>query len=554
MTMLPQEMQQSAPTDPSLNLGGGLISRLISFQQNRQAADKQATAAASATERYLKANSDQFGLDPSQINQSANESAIQYNQRLNSMISNVMVGQEVKKQQALIAAQQAQTQGINLQNQGMGIANQQQALALAQSQRMDAYIRSFGNGQLGAGQPGQPGQPPAQVAPQTQPQAPSNVPYYLQPNATAGSQPPAQAQPNPQQAQVQPMPPTPASATATAPGVDPSVGQKFSQWFNNYVQTVRTSPTAEASQNFLNKAMAAAKPVGLVPAGVQIDGQGHVIGQKWARVTQDGIGNRTVGSPDMVLPVGQMPQGQVLDSKTFQPLTPSGVGQGNAGTGQTVAPMDTPTSVPMTQDRQQAIKDATEQVNMLSQNEQKIQTLGGAVAANIKNTPDWMNRFNSGDSFWLGVRRALYGDSSGQELNQGVANNLNSIMDNMRSGSKNGSLGMRLTTTEWDQLKQGFPAPGQPVQTQVKGWQNLAAMNTYAKNYAQSYLKNLQTMAPGDAATKANASTPRPNVASLALPPPPDNTVKVMDPSGRTGTIPTSNLGKALAAGYKQVQ
>jgi hypothetical protein len=293
--------------------------------------------------------------------------------------------------------------------------------------------------------------------------------------------------------------------------------------------------------------------MGMVPAGVQADGKGNVIGQKWAWVTQDGFGTRTFGSPDMVLPVGQMPKAQVLDSKTFLPLTPNSVGAPGTTQGASAQVGDTPTSVPMTPDRQQAIKDATEHLNLLTQNEQKIQSLGSQVAAYIKANPNgaWTNTI-MGTPLGLAIRRNLPGnDVTGQDLNQGISNNLNAIMDNMREGSKNGSLGMRLTGTEWNQMKQAFPNPEQAPQTMIKGWQNIASTNAYAKQYAAAYLKNLQTMQPGDAATQANAAVKKPN---LTLPPPPANTIKVMAPDGRVGSIPMNNLGKALAAGYKQVQ
>lgn len=88
-------------------------------------------------------------------------------------------------------------------------------------------------------------------------------------------------------------------------------------------------------------------------------------------------------------------------------------------------------------------------------------------------------------------------------------------------------------------MKEGYPSTTQASQVQISGWQNMAATNAYAKNYAAAYLKNLQTMKPGDAAAKANAEVQRPSITSLALPPapPPFAQTKAQRDALKSGTV-----------------
>jgi len=501
--------------------------------QDRQNANKQAMAAASATERYLKMNASTLGVDPDAVQQMANESPIQYNQRLNSTIGNIMVGQKFKESQALQAQAAAATQAQQ-------INNQQQQLALQQQQRQAAYIQQLlGQGQGQGQQQGQTVNPPP----------PSNIPFYLQPNQSQGS---AQAvgQPAPVTPQTPPVPSAPVQQNA---GLSQD-GQNFiAKQYAAYVQGVHAAPQPDTINKWVSTYLGQEKPIGRTNLGPKLDDKANVIGTNWGQVTRRNDGTVMVKPSDMVLPVGQLPPNSPVLDGQGNPIQPGAVGAPIASPG-IVSGTAAPTPIPMTPARQQAIKDAQDHLNLLTQNEAKINNLGQQVAAYIKANPNgaqtnaWM-----GTPFGLNIRRAIYGDVSGQNLDQGVANNLNAIMDNMREGSKTGSLGMRLTGSEWAQLKQAFPNPTQAPETQIQGWKNIASTNSYAKNYAMNYLKNIQTMQPGDAALAANAATPKPNFEAMQLPNPVAQTVRVISPDGRIGSIPANNLGKALQAGYRTV-
>jgi len=406
------------------------------------------------------------------------------------------------QKQAEIARDQALSQGQGLLNQGYGIANQLQRLALQQAQRQNAYIQSILGGSAGGQQP------------QTQPQAPiANGAMGVGPGTPYPAGPAVS---------VQPTAPNPQAAAALA---DPSqnaaqpipsnIQQQVGNWYKNYVASVRAAPPPEAVAGYVGKLMGADQPIGVVQSGVQLDGKGNIIGNKWSRVTQNGYGSKTVQPADTVLPVGQFPQAQLLDSNTFKPLTAQGIGQPLAKPGP-VADSAPPATAPMTPERQQEIKDATDHVNILTKNEGQIQNLGQQAANYIKANPNqlrdgsWM-----GTPFGLGVRRVIFGDPSGELLNQGVAQNLNAIMDVMREGSKNGSIGMRLTGSEWQQLKAGMPETTDSPQGIIAGVKNMATTNAFFKNYATAYLKNLQTMQPGDAATAAHKAVPFPTITPV---------------------------------------
>lgn len=297
-----------------------------------------------------------------------------------------------------------------------------------------------------------------------------------------------------------------AQAQGQAPA-PPGISDAVQGFVRSYAQGTGMMPPPEAIEKFVAVQLGRETPVGVVMGTAKADKDGNPIAQTWNRVYRKGDGSVRVDNSPIETVYGAPPPGQLLDSTAFQPISPQTIGQ-------PIKQGDMPSA--MTPERQQAIKDATEHLNLLALNEQKINKLGDAVQAYIKANPGGL-RTNPvmGTGPGLAFRQMVFGDTTGPTLNQGISNNLNTIMDNMREGSKNGSLGMRLTQNEWNQLKEAFPKTTDAPDVMLKGFQNIAATNQYTKAYAQEYLKNLRTMTPGDAAEAANKAVSMPAVQQI---------------------------------------
>lgn len=179
--------------EPALG-GGGILRALIAHHIDEQQANRAAIAAAKSTEKYISSNPNILGMSQDQADQfatqRADESAIQYNQRLNSMIGNVMVGQKVQQ-----AQQQIQQQAMMQRMMGIKLGAMSDAMGGQPTPDQAAAVA-----------------PQAQAAP-----APSSVPAYLQPNQGPVQQPPA---PPPQVVQQY----APANAGQAAPTSAPPSG------------------------------------------------------------------------------------------------------------------------------------------------------------------------------------------------------------------------------------------------------------------------------------------------------------------------------------------
>lgn len=385
------------------------------------------------------------------------------------------------------------------------------------TKRQQGYLNSVLQGNSA-----QPGAAPAAAAPAPAgaPLPPSSMAMPGSPSVPGGMAAPTAAR--------QPMAGTPASSdpTTTAPAA-------LSQFVQGYARAVGMFPPPEAIEKFMTAQMGRETPIGVVAGGVTTDADGRATAQSYNWVYRKGDGSTRVAPEAVSVPYGNKPPGTQLDPTSFTPVA--------AGTS-SAAPAAPSNNAPvvMTTERQKAIQETMSHLNLLDQNEEKIAKLNSAVNAYKEANPQGMRtNIVGGTDTGLMLRRAIFGDVSGQLVNQGIAGNLNAIMENLRGESK--SLGMRLTGAEWMQLKEAFPKTTDAPEVMASGMQAITRANAFAKLYAQEYAKNLKTMAPGDAATAAN------EVVRKVMPSPFADAVK----AGSTGmpTVTTQAEYNSLKSG-----
>lgn len=371
---------------------------------------------------------------------------------------------------AQFAASYGQQKQASQESQARDLQLQTAQLQFAAQKRQQDYLNS-----ILQGGPAGPGGSPASPAPLAAPLPPSSMAPNGVPSVPGGT-PMAPAQ-------------TPGVAQSGPPNAAPAA---LAQFVQGYARAVGAFPPPEAIEKFMTAQMGRETPIGVVSGAVGVDKDGRPNSQSYNWVYRKGDGSTRVDTSPMSLPYGSKPPGQQLDPDTFTPIT--------SATAPTAQPKD---PVIMTPERQKALEDSTTHLNLLQANEDKITKMEQAVAAYIKQNPQGMRTNPAmGTHAGLALRQMVFGDTTGQLVNQGVANNLNAIMENMRGESK--SLGMRLTGTEWDQLKQAFPKTTDAPDVMLSGMENVKRANAFSKEYAQAYVKNLRTMSPGDAAAAAN--------------------------------------------------
>lgn len=496
-------------------LGGELGAGIRQYAQNKQ----MAAQAVGNFEGALKANPQMLQFLESDNAPDAVKSA--YN--------SLKTGGAVNFQKAAILSQFAdtygrtQTQGLSnqaatLANTAATQANSQAAYENARRQKYDSWIDAMSSG-AAAGTGGAA----AAAGPSPAPAAP------VAPSAPDGSAPaPVPQAPAP----IQPSAPPPGSIMGPNIPAQPGSAIPIQNFVRSYVQAMHMPPPPAVLEKFMATQMDQEQPIGVIPGASSTDANGTVNSQTYNWVYRKGSGGTRVAPEPVTVPTGGKPPGQILDPQTFQPVTASTLAK---------AP-DQSKPVIMTPERQKAINDTATHLNLLQNNEDKLAKMDMAVAAYNKANPNGLRtNMVMGTPHGLMLRQALFGDVTGPLVNQGVASNLNAIMENMRGDNK--SLGMRLTGTEWDQLKEAFPKTTDAPSVMVSGMESVKRANAFAKTYAQEYLKNLKTKAPGDASEAANEST-RKIYPSLSSGPPLVKNQEDYDvlPSGTSFRTPSGTI------------